>query len=324
MPVISRLAENGKNGGYRQSPVPGIRAGLQVMTDARNDSQGGGPSGPEHEKCMHFNRPCRQVTLLGFVAGGLGALVGVGGGIIMIPVMTMWGLTQKRAQGTSLFVILAVVPLTIILYALLGNVDFGFAVPLAVGGIFGSVAGSALALRFSNRVLAVLFAVFLILVALKLMFMPPLEARSSVADFANLTQMLQAAFFGVFAGFAAGFFGVGGGIVFVPTGVLVAGLQQAVAQGSSFTAMLPTTYVATINYRRKKEVDWYLVRWMIPGSCVGVVLGSWGASELAKIYDGRVLTWLFALFLLYTAITRLIGKAGSGGNRPAADGEKSG
>ncbi len=306
-------------------PVRSDRKGEgPIVADAWNSLIGGAPVDHQDRRCMNVNRPCWQVTLLGFVAGSLGALVGVGGGIIMIPVMTMWGLTQKRAQGSSLFVILAVVPLTIILYALLGNVDFGFAIPLTVGGILGSVAGSSLALRFSNRLLARLFGAFLILVALKLAFMPPLEARSSVADFANLTQMLEAAFFGVFAGFAAGFFGVGGGIVFVPTGVLVAGLQQAVAQGSSFTAMLPTTYVATINYRRKKEVDWYLVRWMIPGSLLGVVLGSWGAARLAEVYNGRVLTWLFALFLLYTGISRLFGKAGFGGNRPAAGGAKSG
>jgi len=254
-------------------------------------------------------RPCWQTILLGLAAGCGGSLIGVGGGIIMVPVLTIWGLTQKRAQGTSLVVIFALVPVSIYTYWRLGNIDFGFAVPLAIGGVVGSMLGSDLALRFSNRLLARLFGVFLILIALRLIFVPGLPEHHVAADLADFTRLVETTLLGVLAGMAAGFFGVGGGVIFVPTGVLLAGLQQAFAQGSSLTAMFPTTLVGIFNYHRKREIEWSLVWWMIPGAWLGAVIGSWGADVLGKIREGRVLTIVFALFLLYTGAAKLIGAA---------------
>jgi uncharacterized membrane protein YfcA len=93
----------------------------------------------------------------------------------------------------------------------------------------------------------------------------------------------------------------------VPVGRLLAGLTQCIAQGSSLTAMLPTSLVAAVNYHRKKEVEWSLVKWMIPGAWVGAVIGARSADWLGKIRDGHILTAIFAVFLLYTGAKRLIG-----------------
>ncbi len=258
-------------------------------------------------ECLH--RPCWQALLLGLAAGSGGSLIGIGGGIIMVPVLTIWGLAQKKAQGTSLVVILALAPVSTFLYWRLGNMDFGFAVPLAIGGVIGSMTGSSLALRFSNRVLAKLFAAFLVIIALRLLiralFGSNAESCTEV-ELRTLVDYLETTGFGFLAGLTAGFFGVGGGVVFVPTGVILGGLQQCLAQGSSFTAMIPTAFVATMNYRDQREIAWKLAYWMIPGAWAGAILGSWAADVLAKIRDGQVLTVIFALFLVYTGVSRLI------------------
>ncbi len=277
----------------------------------------------ETKECDSIARPCWQVMLLGFATGIGGALIGVGGGIIMIPVMTIWGLTQKRAQGTSLAVIVALVPVAIATYALKGNIDYQFAVPLAVGGIIGSLAGSQLALRFSNRILTKLFAGFLIVIALRLFFDIAFgqsgnsvsAVESNALELTGVGHYIESTLFGALAGMAAGFFGVGGGVVFVPTGRLLAGLGQAVAQGSSLTAMLPTSLVAMINYHRKREIDWNIARWMIPGAWLGAVLGAIGADILGKVRDGNILTAIFAVFLMITGVRRLLaGNTQSSGN----------
>jgi hypothetical protein len=238
-------------------------------------------------------------------AGAGGGLLGVGGGIIMIPIMTMWGSTQKTAQGTSLVVIAAIAPLAILTYALLENVDFRFAVPLAIGGLIGGEIGARIALRFSNKALGRAFSVLLILVALR-MLLYRLPVETEVHELL-LSGLVEAGLLGILAGLAAGFFGVGGGIVFVPIGVLLAGLSQVVAQGSSYVAILPTSILCANRYRLGGEVAWDMVRWLVPGALVGVVIG----ANWADILPAKQLRTVFALYLLYTGISRLLNDARS-------------
>ncbi len=268
------------------------------------------------DSCSTIHRPCWQVLILGLLTGVGGSLIGVGGGIIMVPVLTLWGLTQKRAQGTSLVVIVALVPVAIVTYAVNGNIDFNFAIPLAVGGVIGSVLGSNLALRFSNKVLARLFGAFLVFIALRLFYQIVLGLMGLASadynggiEFTSAWEYVQSGLLGALAGMAAGFFGVGGGVVFVPTGHLLAGLTQTIAQGSSLTAMLPTASVASMNYHRNNKIDWSLAKWMIPGAWCGAIIGSLGADILGNIRDGSILTAIFAGFLLYTGLRRIISNA---------------
>jgi hypothetical protein len=218
----------------------------------------------------------------------------------MVPIMTMWGYSQKMSQGTSLVVITAIAPLAIVMYAVFGNVDFGFAIPLAIGGLIGGEIGSRIACRMSNRNLAIAFSILLVLVALRMLFLKIPEQ----VDVPQLTMwgFAGAGCLGILAGLAAGFFGVGGGIVFVPIGVLLAGLPQVVAQGSSWTAILPTSFFSAHAYHREKEIAAELLKWLIPGALAGVVLGAKGADFL----PGRILQEIFALYLLYTGISRLL------------------
>ena len=268
-------------------------------------------------ECETISRPCWQILVLGFLTGIGGALIGVGGGIIMIPFLTMWGLTQKRAQGTSLVIIaVAIAPISVITYAIQGNIDFYIAIPLAIGGVIGSVVGSRLALTFTNALLSRLFGLFLILIVIRLGYdiFSGLAGSSinntpgQLSETVLIKELVEAGILGVLAGAVAGFFGVGGGVIFVPVAKILLGLTQEVAQGSSLTAMIPTVSVAMINYIRQKQVDWMLVRWMVPGALIGAILGSVGADVLGKIKDGYILTGLFALFLLITAIRKLLDK----------------
>ena len=264
---------------------------------------------PENEGIDGYRpHPWWQVVLLGLASGSAGGLIGVGGGIVMVPVLTLWGMGQKRAQGTSLAVIVAIVPLAVASYYVLGNVDFRFALPLALGGAIGGWLGSHLAQRFSNRALGRFFGAFLVLVALRMLFISKLAPGQTEWQL-TACGLLEAGLFGLLAGAVAGFFGVGGGIVFVPTGVLLAGLTQAVSQGSSFTAMLPTALAGTLAYKEKHEIAWDLLRWLVPSAWIGVMLGSFGAD----VIPGPQLRVVFACFLLYTGARRVLGKRNDAG-----------
>ncbi|HEX9744176.1 MAG TPA: sulfite exporter TauE/SafE family protein, partial [bacterium] len=107
---------------------------------------------------------------------------------------------------------------------------------------------------------------------------------------------LESGGMGLLAGLFAGFFGVGGGVVFVPTGVLLGGLPQHIAQGSSFTAILPTTIMGAIVYWKNGEISRKLLKWLIPGALVGAAAGSY----IAALIPSNWLRIIFAIYLLYT------------------------
>lgn len=99
---------------------------------------------------------------VGIVAGGLSGLLGIGGGIVMVPGFTQFGgLPVKRAIATSLACVgLFAIPGTIT-HALLGNIDWRFALLLCVGVVPGARIGAALAIASGDRRLRRIVAVFL-------------------------------------------------------------------------------------------------------------------------------------------------------------------
>jgi hypothetical protein len=99
--------------------------------------------------------------------------------------------------------------------------------------------------------------------------------------------------------------------------VLLAGLAQKVAQGSSFTAILPTCLLGVKAYRDKGEIDWNMARWLFPGALVGVAVGAWGADVL----KAKVLGWIFACFLMYAGLQKLLGRNSAMKEVPGTNGE---
>jgi len=86
--------------------------------------------------------------------------------------------------------------------------------------------------------------------------------------------------FGV--GIASGLFGVGGGVLLVPMLVLVFGLEQHLAQGTSLVAMVPPTgLLAFINYAAAGEVSWTAGLWIMPGVFFGALAGTRLAHKLS-------------------------------------------
>ncbi len=109
---------------------------------------------------------------LGLLAGALSGLLGIGGGILVVPALVFFfGLTQQQAQGTTLAMM--VPPIGILAawtYYRYGLVDIKAAAFLCIGFFFGGFFGAKLAASLSNPVLEKIFGAFLLLVSLKLIF----------------------------------------------------------------------------------------------------------------------------------------------------------
>ncbi len=105
------------------------------------------------------------------VGGGLLAgFLGIGGGIILVPIMAgVLGLTQHRAHGTSLAVIIPTAAAGTIIYAIRGDLDWAFVASIGVGSIIGVSIGARLMIKVSSHRLRQVFGFYTIIVAILLL-----------------------------------------------------------------------------------------------------------------------------------------------------------
>ncbi|MDX6481318.1 MAG: uncharacterized protein QOG85_1828 [Gaiellaceae bacterium] len=120
-----------------------------------------------------MNGPTLYAALIAFgvVAGIASGLLGVGGGTLMVPFLTLAvGLTQHGAEATSLLVILPTAIVGSLTLRRKGVGDLGLALRLGLVGAIGAFAGAKLALALPGSTLKLIFAVFVGLVGLKLAY----------------------------------------------------------------------------------------------------------------------------------------------------------
>ncbi len=111
------------------------------------------------------------LIIIGLLAGMLSGLVGVGGGIIMVPLLVLLlGFTQHQAQGTSLAVLLApVTAIAVFNYYKEGYINWKYAAVIAVFFVVGSYFGSKMAIGLDQKMLKKIFSIVLIFIAGKML-----------------------------------------------------------------------------------------------------------------------------------------------------------
>lgn len=100
------------------------------------------------------------------------------------------------------------------------------------------------------------------------------------------------------AGFLSGTIGIGGGLLFVPTMTVGFRASQAVAQGTSLVAIVPTAIVGGITHLREGNVLVQPALWMGGGGVVGAVIGAF----VAVAVPGPILARVWGAFLVFSAV----------------------
>lgn len=111
----------------------------------------------------------RELIVIGILGGLLSGLLGVGGGIVMVPLLVLWArYGQREAHAASLGAIIPISIAGIATYGIAGQVKVGPAIALAVGSVFGARVGAGLLVGIDERLLKIVFGLFLVGVAVLL------------------------------------------------------------------------------------------------------------------------------------------------------------
>lgn len=126
----------------------------------------GARSSTEAAHVAMTTRTVAAMIAIGLIAGFMGGYVGVGGGFIMVPLfISVLGISMREASGTSLVAVCILAVPGVIEQALLGNVHVSVGLAIAVGSMPGSILGASLVKRIPESALRLLFASFLLVVA---------------------------------------------------------------------------------------------------------------------------------------------------------------
>lgn len=237
-----------------------------------------------------------RLATVGLAAGLLGAILGVGGGIIVVPLLgLLFAFDQRRAAATSMGAIAITATAGSISYAIQGHQHPAEAALLGVPAAIGVIAGTALQQRVPLRGLQLLFAAFVLLVGIRLLAPDALPFHE--VDHRRWWVYVAGLAIGVLGGVLAGLFGIGGGILFVPTFVLLLGLAQLDAAATSLLAMLPASYLGAWRQTRYGNLD---VRAALVIGLMSVA-GVLGGIAIAERLPEATLRRIFGVFLLVTA-----------------------
>lgn len=234
--------------------------------------------------------------MIGLLAGALSGMIGIGGGLIAIPLMiSLFGLSQRRAHGTSLVLVVFSGILGAITYARSGAIDVSAALLMTGMAILTARFGARSAHGLPEWKLKRLFGVFMVIMCTVFVAKPLIPALNLVSVPALRIGVLLTT--GAVTGFLSGMMGVGGGTIIVPVMVLFLGMGQHVAQGTSLLAMGPASASGALTHWRLQNVELRI----LPGMICGVLIGVWCGGTLAAYTPEAMLRAAFFLTMAHTA-----------------------
>ena len=267
--------------------------------------------------------------LLGVFSGFLGGLLGVGGGVIVVPILILvFGFESRIAVGTSSMMVLFTALSGTGAYFRQKRIDWKTGILAAVTTVPGAAIGAYLTKFFSSRSLAIIFGVTLFVMA-TMMIRRTLraaknqstentiknaqqygsragwkrrivDAAGNVFDYsARLNPGLPLLFFG---GLASGFLGIGGGLVVVPILAEIIGLPIHLAVATSMLTMIFTSISSVSTHIMLGNVR---IDYAIP-LIIGILLGAQGGARTARHLKSTALERVFAVFIIGIGILLII------------------
>jgi uncharacterized membrane protein YfcA len=251
------------------------------------------------------------LVIFGFLIGILASMTGVGGGVFIVPILTFfYAFVVNSATGTSLTTIIFTAIASTVNYAKQKRIYFKTGLILVITTAPGAYMGAWLATIMEERLLGLVFGVFLMLVA----------ARTIISVLRKKTQDKQSAIvtdtqlihsgktialgvgLGFFGGIASGLLGIGGGTLIVPILTIALGMPIHYATATSMFTMIFTSISAVAKYYQSSLIDFPVALTLAAGSIIGAQVGAYTSKKLS----GRNLTMIFGVILIIAGANMII------------------
>ena len=268
----------------------------------------------------------------GAAAGVFGSLLGLGGGVLIVPLLTLgFGLDLRAAVGVSLVSVIMTSSAAAGVYLERHVANLRLGMTLELFTATGALVGGLIAFLVPEQLLAFLFAILLGYVAFTMARprretpadaaavdggdppppgpeddAPPGRSAAILHDLAGTDYAVRHLGRGVIgstgAGVISALLGIGGGIVKVPLMHLVMGVPLRVATATSNLMIGITAAASAVIYLFRGEIDAYVAG----PTAIGVFIGATIGSRIAHRVDMRILRMLFVVVLSYTALQMLL------------------
>jgi len=259
------------------------------------------------------------LTLLCFFVGVIASMTGIGGGVLMVPILSLiFDFATHKAVGTSLSVIIFTSTASTFAYYRQGRIDYKIGLIMAAATIPGVLTGAYLTTLIRGRELGIIFALFLIFVALRMilnfnMGLPRVHFPKSIGCLSRRVVDSDGEVFeysvslplgfsvGFFGGMSSGLLGIGGGSLMVPILHIVMNLPMHVTVATSMFIMIFTSVFGTAQHVAYGNV---MFEYTVP-MALGVIFGAQLGAYIAKRVAGKSLRRVFAVVLILVGVRLL-------------------
>ncbi|CAM3938140.1 sulfite exporter TauE/SafE family protein [Alkalicoccus chagannorensis] len=266
------------------------------------------------------------LVILGFVAAVIGSVMGLGGGIIIVPallVLGSWtaileGVTPQTAVGTSLLVMIFTGLSSTLAYMKQKVVDLQSGLIFFIGSGPGALFGVWLNNRIDVDAFMIAFGCFIVLVSFILMIrkyikpipLRPRGIRRTALELDGTTreygyEPAVAVPIAFLVGMFSGLFGIGGGSLMVPAMIILFAFPPHMAVATSMFLVFLSALVSSVSHMALGNVDWLYALALIPGAWFGGQAGAWIGKKLKSdtlVLALRIVLIVIGLRLIYEGL----------------------
>lgn len=261
---------------------------------------------------------------IGLAAGTVGSLIGLGGGIIIVPMLlnidhflsAFSTVPIHVAVGTSLITIVFSSLSSTLSYHKQKRIDYKSGILFLIGSVPGSLLGTYINSLLNTERFTLFFGIFLICISVFLFVSSKLNKKSKevhkgiIRTYTNdegeaykySYSLPLAIFLSIFIGIISGLFGIGGGILLVPMMAFLFSFPPQLAVATSMFVVMFTTLGSSISYITLGEVNFYYILLLVPGAWFGGKIGAYINQKLKT----ETIALILRLVVLFYGIKLII------------------
>jgi len=242
--------------------------------------------------------------VIGVAAGIVGSLLGLGGGIIISPILILTGFVPSQVASTSLLAVASTGASSTLSFSIKKKISYGIGIKVAAFAVPFSVVGAFVSSNLNPDEFKLYFAILLISTSFYLLSRRPV--REDKPNHANRGKLISNTLLyggSSAAGFISSLFGIGGGIIFVPLLFAVQKLSMQQSVATSQLSILITSIAGILTHSILFQQDYVFAGSLALGALTGAQVGSFIAIKISE----RLLTILFSFSLIIISIQLILG-----------------